>query len=388
MAEGKTLASLDIRPLHIGKFVPPPYAGVEAHIDVLLRQLQSDVDVTLLAGGSPAAGGAAQIGLPYRVITARSLGKVASATLSPTIPWLARCELQSGRSNLLHVHVPNPWGDLSVLVCPQHVPVVMTWHSDIVRQKRLYALYRHLQRRALARADRVIVFTPKHYESSTQLHQLDLSGRITYVPTGIDFRQLDASHADPDALSRLRRYANGRPLLLTVGRHVYYKGYEYLLAALAQLRSDAVLAMVGAGERTPALRRQAQELGLADRILFMGEVDPSALVAAYHACDVFCQPSIAPSEAFGIASAEAMACGKPTVVCELHNGVNYLNRAGETSLVVPPMDVGALADALDALAFDEGLRRRLGDQARAWVRNEFSLEAMKQGTLAVYRSLL
>lgn len=377
-----------IRPLHVGKFVPPPYAGVEAHIDVLLRHLQPEVAPTLLAAESPVTGGPAPSALPYRVLTAPGYGKAASATLSPTVPWLARRELRSGRCNLLHVHAPNPWGDLAALCCPKEVPVVMTWHSDIVRQRRLYTLYRHVQRRALARADRIIVFTPKHYESSAQLHQLDLSGRIAYVPTGIDFSQLEAFRADATTLTQLREFAAGRPLLLSVGRHVYYKGYEYLLAALAQLRSDAVLAMVGAGERSAALRQQAQALGLAQRVRFMGELSPAQLVAAFHACDVFCQPSIAPSEAFGIASAEAMACGKPTVVCELHNGVNYLNRAGITSLVVPPMDIGALADALDTLARDEALRRRLGAQAQAWVRSEFSLDAMKQGTLAVYRSLL
>jgi rhamnosyl/mannosyltransferase len=169
---------------------------------------------------------------------------------------------------------------------------------------------------------------------------------------------------------------------------VSYKGYEHLLAAMARLRSEAVLVMVGAGVLTPSLQQQARELGLAQRVLFLGEVERAALVAALHVCDVFTLPSIAPSEAFGIASAEAMACGKPTVVCELGNGVNYLSREGETSLVVPPREVPALADALDTLALDAGLRLRMGRAARAWVRGEFSLEAMKQGTLAVYRSLL
>lgn len=377
----------EIRPLHVGKFVPPPYAGVEAHIDTLLRTLAPEVQGTLLAAASPASGAQALAGLPYRVLVARSYGKLASATLSPTVPWLARQELLTGRSNLLHVHAPNPWGDLAALACPKQAPVVMTWHSDIVRQRRLFQIYKHIQRRTLARADRIIVFTPKHYESSAQLHQLDLASRIAYVPTGIDFTALEAQNADQTVSTQLRTFAGGRPILLAVGRHVYYKGYEYLLAAVARLRSEAVLVMVGAGALTPALKQQAQELGLGQRVLFMGEVAPAALVAVLHSCDVFCQPSIAPSEAFGIASAEAMACGKPTVVCQLHNGVNYLNREGETSLVVPPRDVPALADALDALALDEALRRRLGAAARAWVRSEFSMEAMKHGTLAVYRSL-
>lgn len=376
-----------IRPLHIGKFVPPPYAGVEAHVDTLLRALLPEAAPTLVAGASP-LGAQSQANLPYRTLTARSWGKFASATLSPGVLGLARSELASGRSNLLHIHAPNPWGDLAVLACPRDAPVVMSWHSDIVRQRALYTMYRHIQRCALGRADRIVVFTPRHYDSSTQLHQIDLGAKVVYVPMGIDFDELDAGGADPHLAGRLKAFAQGRPLLLTLGRHVYYKGYEYLLSALARLRSEAVLAMVGAGPLTATLQRQAAEMGLQDRVLFLGEVSVAARVAALHACDVFCQPSIATSEAFGIASAEAMACGKPTVVCELGNGVNYLNRDRETSLTVPPFDVSALANAIETLVQDDGLRRQMGAAASRWVRQEFSVAAMKEGTLALYRSLL
>jgi rhamnosyl/mannosyltransferase len=387
MADLAPRPSPEIRPLHVGKFFPPPYAGVEAHIDTLLRALLPEVRATLLAGASPVAGAAALAELPYRTLVARSYGKLASATLSPGVLSMAGQELSSGRSNLLHIHAPNPWGDLAALACPREVPVVMSWHSDIVRQRQLLTAYKYLQRRVLARVDRIIVFTPKHYDSSAQLHQLDVASKIVYVPMGIDLAGLDKGYADAAMAARLKAWARGRPLLLTVGRHVYYKGYDYLLAAMARLRSEAVLVMVGAGALTAALQQQARELGLEQRVLFLGEVDKAALVAALHACDMFALPSIAPSEAFGIASAEAMACGKPTIVCQLHNGVNYLNQDGVTSLVVPPQQVAALADAVDTLALDEALRRRMGSAANAWVRSEFSLDAMKQGTLALYRSL-
>lgn len=377
----------EVRPLHIGKFVPPPYAGVEAHLDTLLRSLLPEVQATLLAADSP-AGPASHVGLPYRLLTAGAYGKFASATLSPGVLWQARREVSSGRSNLLHIHAPNPWGDFAALACPDAVPVVMSWHSDIVRQRHLMKIYKHIQQRVLQRVDKIIVFTPRHYDSSAQLHQCDVASKVVYVPMGIDFSELEAERADMAIAERIKHYAAGRPMLLTVGRHVPYKGYQYLLRAMAALRSDAVLVMVGAGVLTPALQQQARDLGLTQRVLFLGEVDRSTLVAALHACDVFCLPSIAPSEAFGIASAEAMACGKPTVVCQLHNGVNYLNKEGETSLVVPPEDVSALADALDTLVRDQGLRERFGRAAKSWVRTEFSLEAMKRGTLALYRSLL
>jgi rhamnosyl/mannosyltransferase len=157
---------------------------------------------------------------------------------------------------------------------------------------------------------------------------------------------------------------------------------------MARLRSDTVLVMIGTGVLTEDLQRQAQEAGIGERVLFMGEVDNAQLASAMHACDFFCLPSIARSEAFGIASAEAMSCGKPTIVCHLGNGVNYLNRDGETSLAVAPRDVAALAEAIDTLALDAGLRARMGARAQGWVHGEFGVAAMKRGMIDLYESLL
>lgn len=380
------MSGTPIRPLHVAKYVPPPYAGVEGHVDTLLQTLAPQADCTLVAGASPAVDAGAP--RPYRVLAARAFGTLASVRLSPGVLSTVRHELRSGHSNLLHIHAPNPWGDLAALACPRDVPVVMTWHSDIVRQKRLMLAWRHVQRAVLDRVDRIVVFTPAHAASSTQLHQRDVQRKLVQIPIGIAFDHLAAAHADPQALQRFGDFAAGRPLLLTVGRHVYYKGYDFLLQALARMREDAVLLMIGTGPLTPQLREQALALGIAQHVLFAGEVPPPVLAAAFQRCDVFTLPSIEPSEAFGIASAEAMACGKPTVVCQLGNGVNHLNQHGRTSLAVPPRDPAALADALDTLAGDALLRGRMGAAARDWVQAEFSLDAMRSRTLTLYRELL
>lgn len=373
-----------LRPLHVGKFVPPPYAGIEGHVDLLLRSFSPEVSATLVAG----AGAPGQSPPPYRVLSAKSYGKLASATISPGVIAHVHDEIKSGRSNLLHIHAPNPWGDLAALMGAGKVPVVMTWHSDIVRQRRLMLAYQYLQRAVLRRVDRIVVYTPRHYESSAQLHQLPLAHKIVNLPIGIDFDKVDRRHASEATLARLDAFAQGRPMVLTVGRHVYYKGYSYLLEAMAQLRTEAVLVMIGTGVLTPELSQQVQELGLQHRVLMMGEVENAELVAALHRCDVFTLPSIEPSEAFGIASAEAMACGKPTVVCELGNGVNYLNQDQLTSLTVPPRQAPALAEALEQLLQNHALRATMGQAARQWAQQHFSAQAMAQGTQKLYQELL
>lgn len=377
-----------MRPLHFGKLLPPPYAGVEAHVDMLLRALHPEVNGTLVSCGNPQDAQTRRDEFPYRLIVERFYGRLASAPVAPGMVAAVRRELASGRCNLLHLHAPNPLGDVAGLLCACKAPVVMSWHSDVVRQRKLLRLYGPIQRRIIDRADRIVVATPHHFTSSEQLQRPGVEAKLHVVPYGIDFSGLDAAHADERTTERLNQFAAGRPVLLTVGRHIYYKGYEYLIAALARLRNDAVLVMVGTGPLGEALRLQAQELGVADRVLFMGEVGRGELVAAYHRCDVFTLPSIEPSEAFGIASAEAMACGRPTVVCELNNGVNHLNQAGRTSLAVPPRDVPALVDALDMLLRDGAARDRMGVAASDWVRRAFGIDAMRRETLDLYRQLL
>ena len=377
-----------LRPLHFGKLLPPPYAGVEAHVDSLLRSLHPAVQGTLIACGNPSDAQTRAAEFPYRLIVERFYGRLASAPVAPGMLAAVRRELASGRCNLLHLHAPNPLGDIAGLLCAGKAPLVMSWHSDVVRQRKLLRLYGPVQRRIIDRADRIVVATPSHFTSSEQLQRPGVQAKLHVVPYGIDFSRLDAVHADAATAERLSQFAAGRPMLLTVGRHIYYKGYEHLIAALARLRSDAVLVMVGTGPLGEALRLQADELGVANRVLFMGEVEQGALVAAYHRCDVFTLPSIEPSEAFGIASAEAMACGKPTVVCELNNGVNHLNQAGRTGLTVPARDVPALADALDTLLRDGAARQRMGAAAEQWGRDQFSVDAMRMNTLEMYRKLV
>jgi len=378
----------DIRPLHIGKFIPPPYAGVEAHVDSLLKSLSPVLDVTLVAGkSSHTKYRSSYEPCPYRIIQATSFGKFASATLSPGVLTIARNELLSGRSNLLHIHSPNPWGDLAALSLPQHIPVVMSWHSDIIRQKFIMNFYKYIQSRVIQRVDKIIVATPNHYLSSAQLNQCDISSKIVSVPYGINFSLLQDIEYDQDFFLEIKKFANQSPIVLTVGRHVSYKGYSHLLSAFSKIRSGAVLVMIGIGPLTNELMNLAGELGISSRILFVGEANMKILTAAFRACDFFCLPSVSQTEAFGIASAEAMSFGKPTIVCNLQNGVNYLNKDGVTSIVVEPFSTQDLANAIDLLANDVVLRSRMAKQAKKWVESEFSIEAMRNGVLNVYKSL-
>lgn len=375
--------------LHVGKFIPPPQAGIEAHTDTLLRALQPHIPVGLIAARSPIDPQAHQ-SLPYPVWTCRSWGKLDAVTVSPGVLTQALSLIRSGHVRLLHLHLPNPWADVLALLAPRTLPIVASWHSDIVRQRRLLQLYGPIQRAALRRFDRIVVATQGHLDSSCQLLQGDSRRRhrVRVVPYGIDLSDLVPDNAEPNTVQALREWQGNAPLIATVGRHVYYKGYTQLLLAMAKLTSRARLVMVGHGPNTSALQAQAADLGIADRVLWLTSASRRDVVAVLRTCDVFTLPSIEPSEAFGLASAEAMACGKPTVVCRLRNGVDCLNVQGQTSLLVPPRDVDALAAALDRLLLDPDLRARMGEQAARWIRSQFTVHHMVHAMLDVYRECL
>jgi rhamnosyl/mannosyltransferase len=287
--------------------------------------------------------------------------------------------------HIVHLQFPaDPMAHLATLALPRTVRRVITWHSDIVRQRTYLRYYGPFLRRLVQSADAIIVPTPAHFSSSRQLPQWLSGESVRVVPFGVDYRRFVAR---PRLADEIRRRYGGRFLVFSVGRHVYYKGLEYLVRAIREV-SDAQAVIGGKGPLTEQLVALSRDIGVADRVAFVGRISDADLPAYYHACDVFCLPSVEPAEAFGIVQLEAMACSKPVVCCELGNGVNWVNRDGVTGLTVPPRDDKALAGALERLRGDRVLRERLGADARRRALQEFSMEAMARGTLQTYKDAL
>ncbi|MDH4189993.1 MAG: glycosyltransferase [Betaproteobacteria bacterium] len=369
-----------LRVLLFGRLADRDFGGLERHVRSLVDALEADVNYVNLV---------ADRGVPMAdfwrcpVVAVPSLGKLASVYLCPAMPLAARRLHREHRFHLAHLHLPDPMAHLAALALPADVPLVLTWHSDIVAQRLLLGPYRPFLRRLVARAAAVIAPTPAHFTSMPQLAALTRPAQRVTVPFGFDLSGLSRPHPKRAAL----RAEFGPRVVFSVGRHVYYKGLDYLLRAMADL-PDTQLVIGGSGPLTARLRQSALELGVATRVRFVGRIPDEDLAAYYQACDVFCLPSVDPSEAFGIVQLEAMACAKPVVSCELHNGVTWVNRDGETGLVVPPRAPRALAAALERLLADAALRARLGASGARRAQGEFSLAALREQTLAVYQGAI
>jgi rhamnosyl/mannosyltransferase len=371
-----------IRVLTFGRFADDNFGGLERYVFELGRALEGEVSFVNIVARRGAPPDTPRAG---ETVYAAPLANIGDTPVCPSMPLHALRRHWREPFNIVHLQFPaDPMAHLAYELLPRSVGRVIGWHSDIVRQQGLLRVYRPFLERLLRRADAIIAATPAHISSSEQLAVVRDTARFRVVPYGFDLARFRERPALADEIRR--RYA-GRFLLFALGRHVYYKGFEFLIRALARA-PGAVLALGGQGPLTGELRRVARDAGVADRVDFVGRIPDRELPAWYHACDVFCLPSVERAEAFGIVQVEAMACGRPVLCCRLENGVNWVNREGVTGLAVPPGDPVALGEALKRLQSDPALRARLGEEGRRRAYGVFSAEAMARATLEVYREVL
>jgi glycosyltransferase involved in cell wall biosynthesis len=368
-----------VRVLHVGKFYPPSRGGMERVVQVLCEAERASVDSqALVANDGPRTVRELVHGVPVTRVAA--LAKVGAVAVCPTFPWWMR----KLASDVIVVHEPNPLALVAHALVRPSSRLLVWIHAEVVRpQWRYKAFYRPLLRRALSRADRIIVASPPMRDLAEELR--DFRDKVVVIPYAIDPDQ----HALTPACCRLVEEIGGQhalPLALFVGRMVPYKGVDVLLRALKDVEARAIL--VGSGPLKATWEALAAELGLSGRVQFVGDVDQPTLTALYRACDVFVLPSVTRAEAFGMVQLEAMACSKPVISTLLPSGVPWVNRDGETGLVVPPLDVEALRLALQTLLSDPALRSAMGERGRARVLAEFSLERMVDQTTTLYRSLV
>ena len=377
-------ACSSLKVLHLGKF-EGDVGGIERHLRALLGGMPPDVQiVNLVANQKPITDLHRRRG--YDVCRVASYGIVASVALSPAMPAIARRLHEQHKFDLVHLHFPDPLGQLTAMALPRTVRRVITWHSDIVKQKWALVVYGPFVRSFVSSADALIGATPQHFSTSHQIPPGNPKQVREVIPYGFDPSSLAHSEESRHQLAQLLAQRSHRPLIFAVGRHVYYKGFDVLIRALQHVDADLIIG--GHGPMTDALTQLTRSLRLEQRVKFVGFIEDRLLVAYYEACDVFCMPSVERAEQFGLVQLEAMYCSKPVVTTRLGTGVEFVTIEGETGLLVPPRDSDALAGALRALLADAELRTRMGTSGRRRVEGVFSVEQMVRKTVGVYERVL
>jgi glycosyltransferase involved in cell wall biosynthesis len=244
----------------------------------------------------------------------------------------------------------------------------------------------------MARGEIVIAASRYIAELIVSRHKIPPT-RIHVIPRGIDPAVFDPDNIAPERLARLARswrLPDGAPIVVLPGRLSAWKGQGVLIDAIARLAGrGACCVLVGSdqGRRrySAGLVRRARRLGIADRLRLVGECDD--MPAAMMLSDVVVHASTQP-EAFGRVVVEAQAMGRPVIAADLGAPVETVAH-GVTGWRVPAGDPVALAAAIDAaLALSDDGRRALAERARAAVLQRYTVRAMQDATLDVYRAVL
>ena len=367
-----------LRVLHVGKYYPPAPGGMERVVQLLCEAERAYVDSQVLVANTAARTvRETRNGVP--VTRVASLGAIGSVGVCPGFP----AALAAIERDVTVIHEPNPVALVSDWITRQSGPLVVWFHSEVLRPQWKYRLlYRPFLRRVLRRADAIVVSSPPLAEHAAELQ--DFREKCRVVPFGIDSGRLEATPAVHERAHAIRSTYRG-PIVLFVGRLVPYKGVDVLLRAMADV--DATAIVIGDGPLRATLQAQATAHNLGNRVVFTGKADDEDVVAHLHACDVFVLPSVTHAETFGMVQLEAMACGKPVVSTNVRSGVPWVNQDGVTGLVVEPGDSQALAGALRRLLADEAMREAMGAAGRDRVRREFTVERMAAMTSAIYHGI-
>jgi glycosyltransferase involved in cell wall biosynthesis len=362
------------RVLHVGKFYPPVSGGMERVVETLCRASAGLVQSDVLVMNT----GRDTIEETVGGVHVTRVGRLATAGSVAIAPALAS-RLGRAEADLIVLHEPNPWALLSFAIARPKAPLLIWYHSDVVRPPLQYKLfYAPIARPAYRNALRFIVSSPalgRHADALAPYRD-----RIRVIPFGIDPEEWAPDTALRDRAAQLARELG--PFILFAGRHVSYKGVDVLLRALRDSTVTAVIA--GDGPRRAEWEALSRELGLGDRVRFTGDVPDAELRALVHACEALVLPSVTRAEAFGYVQIEAMACGKPVISTDVPSGVSWVNQHDQTGLIVPAGQPGALRAAIERMMGDAALRQRMGQAGRERVAAEFTMTKLRDRLGALY----
>lgn len=356
-----------IKILQVNKFYYPWIGGVEKVVQDLSEGLKEQADITVLACHPKGKLSKENI-FGVNVVKAGSFGKYFSMPIS--ISFFSCFKRLSKENDVICIHMPFPLADLASLFFGKNKKILLWWHSDVVKQKKLMLIYRPLLMWMLKRADAIIVATEGHIKGSKYLKEFQDKCKI--IPFGIDLKKYPEQNKK--ILTSLL-YKKSHKKVLFVGRLVYYKGIDVMIESFRNV-SGCELFIVGDGVLRDSLKEKTEKYSLHNIVHFMGKLSDNELKAAFADCDIFVLPSVENSEAFGLVQLEAMAYKKPVINTSLNTGVPFVSLDGVTGFTVKPGDSNSLSDAIQKLVDDDELRNIFGKNAFDRVKNNFSQEKM------------
>lgn len=287
------------------------------------------------------------------------------------------------QTDIVHYFHPWPFADILNIFKSVDKPAVLTYISDVVRQRFLGSLYAPLMWRTLHKMDVIVANCPAYVETSSILSHPSIRNKVRVIPLGID--ENTYPQTGDDSVFKRIGVADSEPYFLFLGVLRYYKGIHTLINAAKNVSAKIVIA--GSGPEAGTLKQQAIELGLKN-VVFAGQVTDKEKFSLIKNCTALVLPSHLRSEAYGMVLVEASMMKKPMISCEIGTGTSFVNVHEETGFVVPPEMPDVLASVMQDLLSNEALANKMGLAARSRYERMFSGPALGQAYASLYKELL
>ena len=316
-----------------------------------------------------------------RVVRSRSWMAPASCDMGGIASFKTFAQLAS-EVDVLHHLFPWPFADVLHAVTRPDKPMVLTYVSDVVRQRWLGAAYAPLMWRTLRQARVIVANSPAYAQTSPVLSHPDIRDKVRIIPLGIEESSYP-KEGDDEIFNRLG-IKEGEPYFLFIGVLRYYKGLHFLVQAAKALDAKVVIAGSGPeGINSHVLAAKEH----VHNVVFAGQVSDAKKVALLKRCRALVLPSHLRSEAYGMVLVEAAMYGRPLISCEIGTGTSYVNAHEETGFVVEPESSTALALAMNTLLNDDALSTQMGEAARKRYDNIFSGSALGRAYTDLFREI-
>ncbi len=365
--------------LQVGKFFPVRGGVEKVMYDAMVGLSERGVGCDMLCAATDGPSTEVAVNGRARVFCTKTWFKAYATMISPAMILKLRSICKD--YDIVHIHHPDPMATLALLLSGYKGPMVLHWHSDIEKQKKLIRFYMPFQTWLLRRADMIVGTTDIYLKESPFLK--DYQHKTRAIPIGVD-------RVVPDMLKaeEIRSRYPGRKIVFSLGRLVHYKGFRTLVDAAGHLPDDYVVLIGGEGALREELKAHIRVAGLVGKVELLGRIPDDDLPGYFGACDLFCLSSVQKTEAFGIVQIEAMSCGKPVVATRIEgSGVSWVNADGVSGLNVPAKDPEAMAKAMKTILEDPELYAALSLGAARRYDEMFGKEKMIDNIMQAYEDL-
>ncbi|KAA6350189.1 Alpha-D-kanosaminyltransferase [termite gut metagenome] len=367
--------------LHISKYYPPYRGGIEDVCYNIVNNV-SGFEQKVICFNDSRYSILSDVN-NVEIIRIGILGEFASQPISFSLYRILRRYIKVFKPDIIHLHLPNPLMCLYILtLIPQSMKLILHWHSDIIAQRKLYKLFIPIERSILKRADKVLVTSLNYLENSIPLH--DYKNKSIVLPNMISLEKMKLDEYSKIKITNLIATYKKKKIIFFMGRHVEYKGLEYLLEAERYISSDCIILIAGNGPLTEKLKQTYTS----ERIVFIGKISNDDVKVYMNTASVFAFPSITKNEAFGVALAEAMYCkAVPVTFAIKGSGVNWVNLKDITGLEVENGNSEEFGKAIDTLLQNNKLRMQFAENGYQRVLENFTMKTIRLQIENIYNSL-